>query len=185
MEIQKKRLWISQIIILISVVAILLSLFLPYMKATEEYEDRLDLLEALAAEDGIDTDAMKSMSIAEWVWFYNYAAKEDEGHYEGSDVMMNIVAVLLVAFTMLILLLGFKKKPVGIMIFDVLLLGAYSFENFVHVQLEVVPYNYTWSLAYYLFFVAIAVVFVGAIWLIVDKAKSKKAETAAVQESGL
>ena len=168
-----------------AVAAVLLSLFLPYTKATEEYEERLDYLEDWAAEDGIDTDTMKSMSIAEWVWFYNYAAKEDESHYEGSDIMMNIVAALLIAFTLLILLLGFKKKPVGIMIFDILLLGVYSFENFVHTQLEVVPDCYTWSLAYYLFFAAIAAVFVGAVWLIVDKARHKKADIAAAQESGL
>lgn len=179
---KEKKLWISQIIILISVSVLLLSLFLPYTKATEEYEERLDVLKSLAAEDGIDTDAMKSMSIAEWVWFYNYAAKEDEGHYKGSDIMMNIVAVLLVVFTLLILLLGFKKKPVGIMIFDMLLLGVYCFENFVHMQLKVVPDSYTWSLAYYLLFAAIAMVFVGAIWLIVDKARSKKAEIVASQE---
>ena len=66
-------------------------------------------------------------------------------------------------------------KPIAVIIFSLLSLCAFSIQNFDYSDRGVIPNSsYDWGIAYYIFYVATIVVFVGAIWMLVCKIKQKR-----------
>jgi len=79
------------------------------------------------------------------------------------------------------------KKPIGIIIFDLLALGAFKITCFDFEDRGVVPSNsYDWGIVSWLAYVIGVVIFAGAVWLFIEKRKAKKLakaeQAAAVQE---
>lgn len=172
----KRKLSMSQIFLLICVSVLMISLFLPYATATDEYEEYLERFEDTIDDDlekyGHEMEWLLSVSMVRFVRCFHIFAIEDAS-WEGSDILMFVVVALMFVLLALITWRVFKKGAVGIIIFDFLLLGVFLLENWVYTQLNIYPENYNWAIAYYLYYIGIIAVIAGAVWLIVEKVKNK------------
>ena len=76
---------------------------------------------------------------------------------------------------MITLLMTLIKKPIGIIIFDLLTMGAFKIICFDFEDRGVIPNNsFSWGIVYYLVYVIGVIIFTGAIWLFIEKRKAKK-----------
>ena len=169
----KKKLKPAQIFLIVCVAVLLGSLFLPYLKATEEYGEYLEFLSEIQEDDqeeGIDPEWMISMSMAKFFWLFHVSIAE--GVYE--DIFMPLTVALIAIFSLLMLLFVFKNEPAGVLACNLWLLGAFALENWMYTDYNVYPERYLWSVAYYVYYVVIAAVLIGGIWMLTDKARIKK-----------
>ena len=87
---------------------------------------------------------------------------------------VGVLSVITLIFTLC-------KKPVAVIIFDILTFGAYSLVAAACRELSSSYYKN--GAAYYIYYAALAVVLVGAIWMLVKKVKTKKIMKAAQMAS--
>ena len=67
------------------------------------------------------------------------------------------------------------KKPIGIIIFDLLTMGAFRIICFDFEDRGVIPSSsFDWGIVYYLVYVIGVIIITGAIWLFIEKRKAKK-----------
>ena len=161
-------------VIMISVMVMALSFFLPYNTAVGDRKEKLEENEDKVFIKDLDMkykDA-KNMSVFEYLRVFALAQKEDGDE----DSMFFIVVISLVMiFTVITAIFGGLKKAVPTFIFNLINLGAFSFMNLAFKAERIVrKNNYTWGVAYYFFCIAIVAIFVGAVWLFVAKVKDKK-----------
>ena len=72
---------------------------------------------------------------------------------------------------------AFLKKPVAVIIFNILSFGVFNLQNWDYTDRGVIPSSsYDWGAGYYIFYVAAFVTLAGAIWLLVNKILAKKAK---------
>ena len=69
----------------------------------------------------------------------------------------------------------FIKKPIGIIIFDLLTMGAFKIICFDFEDRGVIPSSsFEWGIVYNLVYVIGVIIITGAIWLFIEKRKAKK-----------
>ncbi len=86
----------------------------------------------------------------------------------------SIIIWIICGFLAITALFAIFKKPIGVMIFDLLIFGLLCFNNFVLKEDCISDDRYAWSIGYYLLLFAAVVTFVGAIWLLITKMKEKR-----------
>lgn len=165
---------------LVASALMVLMLFLPYASATEDYEERLmDNADEYMEEDIEFTceDAV-NMSLAEYVRGYSYYA--GEGIQEGTAIASIVIIVAFGAFSVLAMVMSLLKKPIAIMVFDVLAMLAFKIINFDFDDRGVIGNKrYDWGVANWLTYVLGVVVLVAATWLFIAKRKLKKQKDSA------
>lgn len=73
------------------------------------------------------------------------------------------------------LLLTILKKPAAVMIVNTLVLGAFRLLCYDFEDRGVIGNSrYNWGIAYYLYYIGIAVIYAGAVWMFIIKRKQKK-----------
>ena len=160
-----KKLALPFIVALIGVVVMIAAMFLPYMTAQGKLAEYIELLDSMELEKE-NISANPSVVSVSKVIATIYG--EDDG-----KIAKIIVLVLggCIALTALFVLF---KKPIAIMIFDLLTFGSFSFLNFAMREDFIDPDKYAWSIGYSIIQIAIAVVFVAAIWMLVKKIIAKR-----------
>ena len=168
-----KKLNVPILIMLVGAVAIIISLFLPYVSATEEYAKILN--------NSLDTSFEQlNMTRQEAInpSLYNIA----NAYYQASESYTHILYKYFVPisvatigiFALLNVLFAILKKPIPAIVFDILSVGIFALLNWDFQGRGVFTKVYNFSTGYYLLYVASIVILIGAVWLLINKMKDKK-----------
>lgn len=163
----------SVLITIVAAVLLLALLFLPYISANEDYAEELEEIEDLYIdeENEITYGSVIDLSLFE----YSKLSLLDNSLWNFFKGVAWVTLAFAVLATLTILCtLG--KKPVGTIIFNLLAFVVFAFEDAAFNE-SVIDGNrhYGWGIAHYMMYVALVVVIVGAVWMMVDKRKAKKA----------
>ena len=169
-EKKKSKITLPFAITLICVLIMVVALFLPYMTAVgdmaeyiEEHPDRVEVesLE-LTASDLANIPIISVGNIITGVY------GEDDGQ------IANIIVMVFCGCLVLTALFAIFKKPIAVMIFDLLTGGVFFFLNFLMKEDFISADKYAWGIGYYVILIAAVATFAGAIWLLFAKASVKR-----------
>lgn len=93
--------------------------------------------------------------------------------YPHAAALYVIIPILLGLFTLAILVFSILRKPILVLIPNLLAVGLFALECWDYTDRRVVGYTAGWGGAFYLFIIAVAIIFGGAIWLLISKVKNK------------
>lgn len=159
---------------LAAAVIVVAAFFLPLATANTEYaeylKNRMQALNEMDAE--ITTEDTINVSMFDFAKMYWTV-------YSAIDKTMATVVAAVIGITgilsLLTLLFAIFRKPIAVMVFNALTFGAYYLMTWDFKDRKVLPNrHYDWGLAYYLYYIGIAAVFAGAIWLLIVKIKNRK-----------
>lgn len=170
------------VVALVGAVLMAISIFLPYSSATKEYAENLNAYPDVVIYEDLDMTAkdIVDMSMVEYATVYSELSEELWGDASNGAIYVTLV-VLIGGFALLTALFAALKKPIATAIFGLLSFGVFSLQNVDYTDRGVVPSSsYEWGFGYYLFFIAIALVVVGSIWMLVSKIRNKR-ENAGVE----
>lgn len=148
--------------------------FLPLASANDEYEK---YLKEYAREFNVEEIEMTNedavhVSMYEFVKIY-WAA------YSSVDATLGIVGITVIGavgvLSLITLLFTLLKKPIAVFIFNLLTFGAYCLLIWDLKDRGVVPgRDYDWGISYYLYFISLFLVLIGATWMFWIKTNMKK-----------
>lgn len=169
--------YVPLIIALCGVIMLIAAFFLPYAAADSEYREWLtDHADGMYAEEigMINSDAI-DISPFEFLRIYIYGASNYSGSNKAISVECIVMLSLTAGFTLLCTLFAALRKPIPLIVFDILTLAVLSLMNFDFEYRGVIPSsNYNWGAAKYIYFIGFAVTFAGAVWLLITKIIAKK-----------
>lgn len=177
---------LSKSALLIGLIIMLICFFLPYATATEnnreyyeEYPDSMFIDEL----EMTNADAV-NISLFEYFKIYKHIYNVETND---SKVIAIICIVLISAafiLTLISLLFTFLKKPIAIIIFNLLNIGVFYANAWDHLDRNVIENNnYNFGIGYYIYYIAAAIVFAGAICMLISKLKEKKLRLSEQAES--
>ncbi len=170
-----KKLLIPFVIAILGALIIIVSLFLPYASATdvrmEEINNTPDVI--IDSEMGITTSDLENISI---VTFANYYSTNSISIFASNEGYIYLAFVITITvFAVAALLFALLKKATPIIIFSILNLLVIAFQHFdFTLRGDISSKYYDCGIAVYLFYIAIALSLIGAIWMLIMKIKIKK-----------
>lgn len=163
---------------LFAAVVMLLCLLLPYAVSTGAWDEMLEQNTdtVVSTEWGMTGKDMQSMSATTLTLKLNdyYRSVQEEL----SGVIMLSLLIACAFFCLLTILFSLMDKAIPTMVFALLSAGPFSLLSVIMHQdwsIGVDAGTYAWGVGYYLFFAAVVVTVGGAVWLLVEKIKDKKA----------
>lgn len=175
------KLLIPFIITLIGAVLMFITIFLPYGTANEERAEKLKAYSDEIVYEELDMTAkdMINVSMVEFAKVYS-SISEEIWNNSSYGILYIAMVTLIGVFSMLSILFAILKKPIIIVICSVLSLGVFCLQNFDYADRGVIPGNtYEWGVAYYVFYIAFALVLAGAICMLVSKIIQRKEQNKA------
>lgn len=169
-----KRL-ISCIIALIGSIMLIATLFLPFASATEKYREQLEKFpDTMYAEEiGMTNKDAVNISLFEFGKIYSSTAAAQNAQAVSITCVVMISAFAI--FALLSAIFSLLKKPVAIMIFNVLSLATFLLLKWDFNDRGVLPSSrYDCGMAQYFCYFGVAIVFVGAIIMLLIKINQNK-----------
>lgn len=174
------------LITIIGSVLMLLMLLLPFASATDDYSERLMKYEDEMYVEEIEMTNAEAVDISLFEFLKIYVEAANQGMHKEISIACIVIISIFAGMSVFMLITSLCKKPIGIIIFDLLALGAFKITCFDFEDRGVIPSSsYDWGIVSWLVYVIGVIVFAGAVWLFIEKRKAKKlakAEQAAVQE---
>ncbi len=165
-------------IALCGVIMLITAFFLPYAAANSEYGEWLsNNSDSMYAEEiGMTNGEAIGISPLEFLRLYIYGASNLSGNNQAISIICIVMIGLIAGFTLFCTLFAVLRKPIPMIVFDILTFVVLLLMNFDFKDRGVISSGsrYDWGLAYYFYFIGIAITLVGAIWLIITKNKIKK-----------
>ena len=169
-KILNKKLSIPLIVVLIGIIVIITSMFLPYISAqgklAEYIDNNPDRIESKTLN--LTAGDLKDVSIISVSKLITGAYGEDDGKI--AEVIVLLFSGLVAVTTLFVLL----KKPIAIIIFDLLAYGAFSFLNMAIQEDFIDPDKYAWGIGYHIILLATVAILASAVWMLVKKIVAKK-----------
>lgn len=168
-----KKLLIPFIATLVGALLIVLTLFLPYASATDETRQGLAMMSSMTVSEdgGITAGDLIDISLVELA---SICIKTDSLANEEDAMIFIILIAIISVFAILTVVFAIFKKPIAVIIFDILTLIVYFIFG-IGKETVGIGEMYDLGAAYYIFFVAVIITFVAAIWLLITKKQIKKA----------
>ncbi len=166
-----KKLKVPFIVTLVGVLVMCIGVFLPYLTAVGEIAEYIERNpnRIESKELNLTSGDLKDVPLISVNKLIACIYGEDDG----------IVAVVIISvfggFLALAALFTFLKKPVAIMIFDLLTCGAFLFLNAAMKEDFIDPDKYAWGIGYYAIIISGIAIFSGSIWMLVKKILTKRA----------
>ncbi len=173
---KKDKLLIPFIIVLVGTILMVSTIFMPYATATVEQAEKINEYpnELVYKELNITAKQMKNISMIEYTNLYSKLSEQIWGNTSYGIFYVTLVA-LIGGFSLISMLFSFFKKPIAIIVFDILAFCVFYIQNCDYTERGIIPSSsYNWGAAYYIFYVAAIVVLVGAVWMLVNKIRIKK-----------
>lgn len=170
---------VPMIAALCGVILLIAAFFLPYAAAGKEYREILTNTadEMYSEEIGMTNGEAADISLLEFFKIYAYGASNYSGTNQTISVICIVMFVLYAVFTLLCAIFALTKKGVPLIVFDVLALIVVFAMRFDFKDRRVIDNGvYNWGFANYFFFIGAAVVFVGAVLLIIANKKAKTSD---------
>ena len=169
-KILNEKLKLPFIVALVSVLMLVIGMILPYITAAgemaeyiEKNPDRIEIKDLeLTASDLKDISVISVSQIITGIY------GEDDG------TIANVIVFTFCGFVALTALFVFIKKPIAVMIFDLLSYGVFAFLSAYMKEDFIDPDKYAWGIGYTIIQVAIVVVFAAAIWMLAKKIIAKR-----------
>ena len=172
---KKNNLFIPFIVAVIGSALMILTIFLPYTSATKEFAERIDSYPEAVAYSNTDIKAsdVKNVSMVQYASMYSSNSKEIL-HQSSVGIIYVVIVVGIGIFSLLSLIFALLKKPIPLIISDVLDFGVFTFLGWDFRDRGLIISAYNWGIGYYLFYIGIVMALVGAVLLIMAKKKGKK-----------
>ncbi len=173
----KNSSFIPYLISVLGVIIIIGAFFLPYASATDSYKERLERQPdgIFAQEFNMTNEDVVNMSLFEYLRMYSAAIGIDD--YQDYAIIYTVVIGLMAVSSLLTLIFVILRKPIAFLIFNCISFGVFCLINWDFNDRGIVPNNrYDFGAAYYLYYIGAILLFVGAIWFIITKAKEKKVQ---------
>lgn len=169
-KILNERLKFPVIVVLIGVLVLIIGIVLPYISATGEraeyIEDHPDVI--VIQEYDMTASDLKNISLMMLGKIAASAYGEDEG------ILFNVIIATIASFSILTALFVILKKPIAVMIFDLITYGIYSLLNLITKEAFLGVGYYTWGIGCYITMIAFAIILAGAILMLVKRIIAKK-----------
>ncbi len=175
-NIKNDKLFIPFIITLIGSILMITSVFLPYATAIDDHAESIKEHPDQIVYEEIDMTAedMFHISMAEYANVYSQLSEQFWGS-SANGIFYVVMVALIGGFALLSVIFSVLKKPIAILVFDILSFGVFCLQNWDYTDRGVIPSSsYDWGMGYYIFYIAAIVTVIGAIWLLISKIKSKK-----------
>ena len=166
---KNKKMMYPFLVTVVAAISMLMMVFLPYASANSEYKELLikDSDAMYVREIGMTNSEAINISLFEFVKIYSETAKQDI-QKEASIACI----VIIVIFTVF---LSLMKKPIGIIVSDILALIAFKIIHFDFEDRGVIPSSsYNWGITNYLTYIIGIIIIIGAVWMFIEKKRKKK-----------
>ena len=171
------KMFIPFIATLAGALLMVLTLFFPYASIKGEARDFYESMDNGVVFEKSDVTIEDIMDPSPFTLAKLYAIEE----YAEDDSPIYLAMIIAVgALSAITVLFALLKKPIAVIIFEILALGVFFFQGWAHTEdglfRSIMGVSvYEQGAGYYIFFVAAAITFVGAIWLAIAKKAAKKA----------
>ena len=167
---------------LIGSLMLIVTLFMPFASATEDYKERLvEYSDSMYVEE-LDMTNEEAINISLFEFARIYSAAAEMGMSKSVSIACIVIIAVFGAFALLTLLFSAIKKPIPAIIFNLLAFAVFRITKWDFEDRGVIPNsNYDWGMAQYICYIGIIVVVVGAVALLVAKIKDKKQRKALEQ----
>ena len=166
-----KRLLIPMLIALVGAILMTTAVFMPYSVAIGDRAEYIEKYpdEVVFDEISLTAKDMMSISMVKYAHIYNTLSESYWGSKD-AGIFSVVIVSLIGGFSLLAVLFSAVKKPIAIIIFDVLAFAVFCIQNLDFTERGVIPSSsYDWGIGYYVFFGAAAVALIGAVWMLVKK----------------
>lgn len=158
---------------------LIVTFFLPLAVATDEYREMISSFstKTAIAECDYSYGDLENLSMFKYANIYKVGAssKEVDGYGNAESTICFVLIIAVAIFTLLILLFSVLKKPVPLVIFDILALGVFSLLLWDMGDRNVLPSTrYDFGIAHVLYYVCFAILAATGIWLFAVKKQKKK-----------
>lgn len=181
---ETKRMRYPVLITIIGAVLMLLMLILPYASANKDHKERLMKYKdkMYVEEIGMTNADVVDISLFEFGRIYAEAA--NQGLHKEVSIVCVVVISFFAVFSVFTLLMSLIKKPIGIILFDLMTMGVFKLICFDFEDRGVLPSStYNRGIVFYLVYVIGLIILAGAIWLFIEKRKTKKLAKAEQRET--
>lgn len=154
---------------------LLITLFLPFASANESHKERLmSYPDAIYSEEaGMTNKDAVDISLVEFIKIDSAAV--ETGLSEKTAIANMVVIIAFAVFVVLTLLFSILKKPIPILIFDIISFAAMQLIKFDFEDRGAVPSSsYDWGIAHIICYIGIVIAAVGAVLLLIAKIKNKR-----------
>lgn len=104
-----------------------------------------------------------------------YAEAAKQGIQKETSIACVVIIAVFWALVVLTYIMAILKKPIGIVIFDLLAMCVFKIIHFDFEDRGIIPSSsYDWGIANYLTYIIGIVILGGALWLFIEKRKAKK-----------
>lgn len=180
---EQKTPLIAFVITLIGSLLLIVTLFLPFASATEEYREHLQKYSDEMYAEEINMTNGNAVNLSLFEYGRMYAAAVDLGISKSSAIACLVIIVAYALFVIMTTLFTILKKPIAVLIFNLLSFGVFRLIKWDFDDRGVLPSSrYDWGFAEIVCYIGIAVVVVGAILLLLDKIRAKRQRKALVNE---
>lgn len=160
---------------LIGSLMLVVTLFLPFASATEDYKERLEEYSDSMYVEELDMTNEEAINISLFEFARIYSVAAEMGMSKGVSIACMVIIAAFGAFALLTLLFSVLKKPIPTIIFNLLAFAVFRITKWDFEDRGVIPNsNYDWGMAQYICYIGIVVVMVGAAALLIVKIKDKK-----------
>lgn len=176
-KLKENKSLIPMLVAIVLAFVMFLTIFMPYASATEEYAERLEQYSDYYALEELDMngDDFINISMAKYAKVYSKMSEDIFGD-SATGVLYVVLVVLIAVFAIGALVFAFFKKPIAVIVFDILAFVVFCIQNWDYKDRGVIPSdNYNWGGAYYIFIIcAIAVLVCAVASIILKKIFEKK-----------
>ena len=174
----EKNLLIPFILALLGSLLMIITLFLPFSTATDDLKAEINKNPDYVFYEDVDLEArdVVNRSMVDYANVYSKLSNRLFASNEG-NIYVGIVAAIGI-FALLSLVLTLFKKAIPTIVFTLLSFLVFAFLSFDFYHRGEIPNeSYNWGFGYYIFYIATILTIIGAVWMIIEKLKLKRAST--------
>lgn len=154
-----------------------IAFFMPFGSATEDYAEGLNSYpdEFYAEEIGMKNRSAVNLSLLEYARLYGYSMTEMSGSRKEISIVCFVIIMLIGVFSLLTLLFSVLKKPIPLIVFDVLSFASFRLIKWDFKDRGILPGSlYNCGIVHFMYHAGAVVALIGAIWLLAVKIREKK-----------
>lgn len=167
---------------LIGSLMLVVTLFIPFASATEDYKESLEEYSDSMYVEELDMTNEEAINISLFEFARIYSVAAEMGMSKSVSIACIVIIAAFGVFALLTLLFSALKKPIPAIVFNLLAFVVFRITKWDFEDRGVIPNsNYDWGIAQYICYIGVIVVVVGAVALLVVKIKDKKQRKALEQ----
>ena len=172
---KNKKMMYPFLVTVVAAISMLMMVFLPYASANSEYKELLikDSDAMCVQEIGMTNSEAINISLFEFLKIYSETAKQDI--QKEASIACIVIIVIFTVCALLTVFLSLMKKPIGIIVSDILALIAFKIIHFDFEDRGAIPSSsYNWGITNYLTYIIGIIIIIGAVWMFIEKKRKKK-----------